>query len=150
MNCCGTDRERRGGGMVEGGIVATLSRRIKDGACIFAAWVGTNEPTIGELLVREGFDTAVMEMQHGAVDLAGAMRGISAVALAGKPAMVRIPIGHFSTASRVIDAGAAAVIAPVINNADDARQFASFMKFPPMGQRSWGPRAVLTYTGYEM
>jgi 4-hydroxy-2-oxoheptanedioate aldolase len=135
--------------MIEGGIVATLSRRIKDGECIFAAWVGINEPMIAEQLVREGYDTAVMEMQHGAVDLAGALRGIGAVALAGKPAIVRIPIGDFPTASRVIDAGAAAVIAPMINNVADARQFASFMKFPPLGQRSWGPRAALTHTGYE-
>jgi 4-hydroxy-2-oxoheptanedioate aldolase len=135
--------------MVEGGIVATLARRIRNGECLFTAWVGINEPVIAEQLARDGYDTAVMEMQHGSVDLTGALKGIAAVALAGKPAIVRIPIGDFSTASRVIDAGAAAVIAPMINNAADARQFAAFMKFPPLGQRSWGPRAALTHTGYE-
>src|ERR1700722_7549488 len=107
--------------MVEGGIVATLARRIRNGECLFAAWVGMNEPMIAEQLAREGYDTAVMEMQHGSVDVTGALRGVAAVALAGKPAMVRIPIGDFATASRVIDAGAAAVIAPMINNAADAR-----------------------------
>jgi 4-hydroxy-2-oxoheptanedioate aldolase len=91
-----------------------------------------------------------MEMQHGAVDVTGALRGIAAVALAEKPAIVRIPIGDFPTASRVIDVGAAGVIAPMINNADEARRFADFMKFPPLGQRSWGPRAVLPLTGYGM
>jgi 4-hydroxy-2-oxoheptanedioate aldolase len=135
--------------MVEGGIVATLAQRIGNGECLFAAWVGINEPMIAEQLAREGYDTAVMEMQHGSVDVTGALRGIAAVALAGKPAIVRIPIGDFATASRVIDAGAAAVIAPMINDAADARRFASFMKFPPLGQRSWGPRAVLSLTGYD-
>jgi 4-hydroxy-2-oxoheptanedioate aldolase len=140
---------RKGSEMTEGGVVAVLSRRIAAGECVFAAWVGINEPMIAEQLARDGFDTAVMEMQHGSVDVTGALRGISAVALAGKPAIVRIPIGDFATASRVIDAGAAAVIAPMINNAADARQFAAFIKFPPLGQRSWGPRAALALTGYE-
>ena len=87
-------------------------------------------------------------MQHGAIDITGAMRGVAAVALAGKPAIVRIPVGDFATASRVIDAGAAAVIAPMINSGADARRFADFMKYPPVGQRSWGPRAALPLSGY--
>jgi 4-hydroxy-2-oxoheptanedioate aldolase len=135
--------------MSEGGIVATLAERIRRGECVFSAWVGLNEPMIAEQLAREGFDAVVMEMQHGAVDVTGALRGVAAVAGAGKPAIVRIPIGDFPTASRVIDAGAAAVIAPMINSASEAREFASFMKFPPIGQRSWGPRAVLALTGYD-
>ena len=134
--------------MTEGGLVATLARRIRAGESLFSAWVGVNDPAIPEHLVREGYDTAVLDMQHGAIDLAGAMRGIAAVALAGKPAIVRIPVGEFSTASRVVDAGAAAVIAPMINSLADARQFASFMKYPPVGQRSWGPRAALIHSGY--
>jgi 4-hydroxy-2-oxoheptanedioate aldolase len=136
--------------MTEGGIVATLATRIRSGECVFAGWVGINEPMIAEQLAREGYDTVVMEMQHGAVDVNGALRGVAAVAGAGKPAIVRIPIGDYPTASRVIDVGASAVIAPMINSANQAREFASFMKFPPIGERSWGPRAVLALTGYDM
>jgi 4-hydroxy-2-oxoheptanedioate aldolase len=134
--------------MSEGGVVGALARQIGAGECALSAWVGVNEPAVAELLAREGYDTVTLDMQHGAIDLTGAMRGIGAVALAGKPAIVRIPVGEFSTASRVIDAGAAAVIAPMINNVADARRFADFMKFPPMGQRSWGPRAALALSGY--
>jgi 4-hydroxy-2-oxoheptanedioate aldolase len=135
--------------MIEGGIIATLARRIKDGDCLFAAWVGINDPAVPELLARDGYDTIVLDMQHGAIDLTGALRGTGSVALAGKPAIERIPVGDFATASRVIDAGAAAVIAPMINNGADARRFANFMKYPPIGQRSWGPRAALIHSGYE-
>lgn len=134
--------------MSEGGIVGALARQIRAGECALSAWVGINEPAVAEQLARDGYDTVTLDMQHGAIDLAGAMRGIGAVALAGKPAIVRIPVGEFQTASRVIDAGAAAVIAPMINSGADARRFADFMKFPPVGQRSWGPRAALTHSGY--
>ena len=39
------------------------------------------------------------------------------------------------------------MIAPMINSVEDARRFADFMKFPPLGRRSWGPRAALALTG---
>jgi 4-hydroxy-2-oxoheptanedioate aldolase len=139
-----TDKESR----MSEGVVGALAQRIGKGECVLSAWVGINEPVIAEQLAREGYDTVTLDMQHGAIDLAGAMRGVGAVALAGKPAIVRIPVGDFATASRVIDAGAAAVIAPMINSGADARRFVDFMKFPPIGQRSWGPRAALTLSGF--
>lgn len=134
--------------MTDGGIIGALARQIGAGQCAFCAWIGINDPAVSEQLAREGYDAVMLDMQHGAIDLTGAMRGIGAAALAGKPAIVRIPVGEFATASRVIDAGAAAVIAPMINSGADARRFADFMKYPPVGQRSWGPRAALVHSGY--
>ncbi len=61
--------------------------------------------------------------------------------------MVRVGVGDFAAASRVADAGAAAVIAPMVNSVADARAFADFMKFPPLGRRSWGPRACQPLSG---
>jgi 4-hydroxy-2-oxoheptanedioate aldolase len=138
---------RRENIMSEGGIIGALARQIGAGQCALSAWVGINDPAVAEQLARDGYDTVTLDMQHGAIDVAGAMRGIGAVALAGKPAIVRIPVGDFATASRMIDAGAAAIIAPMINSGADARRFADFVKYPPLGQRSWGPRAALTHSG---
>ena len=47
-------------------------------------------------------------------------------------------------ASRLLDAGASGIVAPMINTADDARRFGAFMKYPPLGERSWGPQAALS------
>jgi 4-hydroxy-2-oxoheptanedioate aldolase len=38
----------------------------------------------------------------------------------------------------------------MINSAADARAFASFMKFPPVGERSWGPTIVVAMNGQSM
>lgn len=127
--------------------ITHLSLRLAAGDNVLMAWCGIPEPAIAEALVRAGFDAALLDMQHGSFDIAGAIKGISAVALAGKPALVRIPVGDFATASRLLDAGAAAIVAPMINSADDARLLASFTKFPPAGSRSWGPARALTLTG---
>jgi 4-hydroxy-2-oxoheptanedioate aldolase len=75
------------------------------------------------------------------------MRGVAAITLAGKPALVRIPVGRFEMASRALDFGASAVIAPMVNSVADAKAFAGSMKFPPQGERSWGPSRVLALHG---
>ena len=130
--------------------VTALAARVAAGEFTTLAWCSMADPAVPEHLVREGFDSAMLDMQHGASDMVSAMAGISAVTLAGKPCVVRIPVGHFSTASRLLDMGAAGVIAPMINSLADAKAFAGFMKLPPMGERSWGPSRALALTGMDM
>lgn len=127
--------------------IARLSQRLSAGDRLIAAWSSHADPTLAEIMVREGFDTAVLDMQHGAHTLASAQLGIAAVALAGAPAIVRIPVGAFATASRLCDMGAAAIIAPMINAVAEAEAFASFVKFPPVGARSWGPHRAVALSG---
>src|SRR5574337_247612 len=140
-------REMRDG-MTEA-VVGKLAAALTSSSPLMCAWVGMNEAAVAETLAREAFDAVVLDMQHGALDFAGASRSILSVALAGKPAIVRIPVGDFAVASRVLDAGAAGVLAPMINDRDDARRLVSFTKFPPVGERSWGPRAALPLSGLE-
>jgi 4-hydroxy-2-oxoheptanedioate aldolase len=64
---------------------------------------------------------------------------IAQVRLAGAAPIVRIPVGDFASASRALDFGAEGIIAPMINTPADARAYVSFAKFPPIGERSWGP-----------
>ncbi len=94
-----------------------------------------------------GFGCVVLDMQHGPIDFLAASRAIPLVAAAGKPCMPRIPVGEFGTASRLLDAGASGIIAPMINSVENARAFAASCKFPPVGGRSWGPAAALGLIG---
>ena len=127
--------------------VTALADRLQAGSTTFTAWCGMPDPAVAALLAREEFDAVTLDMQHGAIDLAATMRAIPLVAGAGKPAIVRIPVGEFATASRLLDAGASAVIAPMINTVEDARRFGAFMKYPPVGERSWGPHAAVALSG---
>jgi 4-hydroxy-2-oxoheptanedioate aldolase len=49
--------------------------------------------------------------------------------------------------SRALDFGAEGIIAPMINTAADARAFAAAAKFPPVGERSWGPHRATMLAG---
>ncbi len=127
--------------------IAPLSDRLRAGETVLSAWIATPAAAVIETLLASGFDTAVFDMQHGGFDETLAAVGIGAAALLGKPAIVRIPVMAFPSASRLLDAGAAAIIAPMIDTAADARRFAAFCKYPPDGGRSWGPGRATTLTG---
>lgn len=127
--------------------IAALSARIAQESGLLTAWVGMADPMVAGQLALEDFDAITIDMQHGANDIASVRQGIAQVTLGGKPTIVRIPVGQFAVASRVLDLGAAGVIAPMINSKADAKAFAAFMKFPPVGERSWGPTVAVGLTG---
>ena len=125
----------------------SLAERLRADETLFTAWSAIPDPLVAEFLARTAFDTVTLDMQHGCHSTESVMRGVAAVTLAGKPAIVRIPVGRFEMASRALDFGACMVIAPMVNSVADAKAFASFMKFPPLGERSWGPTRVIALHG---
>lgn len=127
--------------------IESLSKKIGGGSGLLTAWVGMPDPMVAAELAHEDFDAITLDMQHGANDIHSVQLGTAYVTLAGKPTIVRIPVGQFAMASRVLDFGVAGVIAPMINSKHDAETFARFMKFPPIGERSWGPTIALSRTG---
>ncbi len=96
-------------------------------------------PIVAETIAREGFSAVVLDAQHGLWDIASIITGIGAVSHAEAAPVVRIPLNDLAFVSRALDLGAEAIIAPMINDADDARRFAAAGKYPPAGERSWGP-----------
>jgi 4-hydroxy-2-oxoheptanedioate aldolase len=125
----------------------TLARRLRAGETVFSGWCSLPYPLVAETIGREGFPAVTIEGQHGLWDVGGMLTGIAAVRQGGAAPVVRIPVGDFALVSRVLDFGAEGVIAPMINAAADARAFAASAKYPPVGERSWGPHRVTTLAG---
>ena len=117
----------------------SLRSRLEAGEGLCSAWSGVPDALTVEIVAAQGFDAVTLDMQHGGHNEDSVLRGLAPVLSAGKPALVRIPVGRFDMASRALDFGAEAVIAPMVNSVDDARAFAASMKYPPLGERSWGP-----------
>jgi 4-hydroxy-2-oxoheptanedioate aldolase len=125
----------------------TLARKLRNGDTMFGGWCTLPYPMVTELVGQDGFPAVVLDQQHASWDTASLVAAIAAAHQAGTAPIVRIPIGDFAMASRVLDFGAAGIIAPMINNAADARALAAAAKFPPVGERSWGPQRALTFSG---
>src|SRR5687767_9101878 len=125
----------------------SLARRLRAGETVYTGWCPLGAPIVAETLAREGFSVVTLDQQHGLWDTAATVIGIAAVRAGGAAPVVRIPLGAFDVASRVLDMGAEGVVAPMINTVADARAFVNAMKFPPLGERSWGPQRAMTLAG---
>ena len=126
----------------------SLARRLKAGETVYTGWCALASPILVETLARDGFPAVTIDMQHGLWDLAGAVTGIGAIHAGGAAPIVRVPYGDFATVSRVLDIGAEGVIAPMINTVEDAKKFVAVAKFPPLGERSWGPNRAMMLGGF--
>ncbi|WP_269930127.1 HpcH/HpaI aldolase family protein [Aminobacter sp. HY435] len=117
----------------------SLAQRLHANETIITAWSGVPDALTVEILAGQGFDAVTLDMQHGGHNEDSVLRSLSTVMRAGKHALVRVPVGRFDMSSRALDFGAEAVIAPMVNSVEDAQRFAASMKYPPLGERSWGP-----------
>jgi 4-hydroxy-2-oxoheptanedioate aldolase len=125
----------------------SLARRLRAGETVFTGWCAMASPLVTEALAREGFSAVTIDQQHGLWDTAATVNAIAAIHAAGAAPIVRVPLAQFPTASRVLDLGAEGVIAPLINTPADARAFVAAAKYPPLGERSWGPHRAMTLGG---
>jgi 4-hydroxy-2-oxoheptanedioate aldolase len=114
---------------------------------VLSAWCGITDCRYLERICEHNFDAVVLDMQHGFFDETTVQAGIATVIARGKTPIVRIPLGRWDCASRVMDFGALGVIAPMVNTVDDARMFASVTRFVPVGERSFGPRHAASLYG---
>ncbi len=125
----------------------SLKARLEADETLCTAWSGVPDALTVEIVARQGFDAVTLDMQHGGHNEDSVLRSITPIQSVGKPALVRIPVGRFDMASRALDFGAEAVIAPMVNSVADAKAFAAAMKYPPLGERSWGPTYALPRYG---
>ena len=126
----------------------TLARRLQAGETVYTGWCGLPYPLVAEIIGREGFPAVTLDGQHGLWDTAAIVAAVAAVRQGGAAPVVRVPVGDFASISRALDFGAEGIIAPMINTVADARALAAFAKFPPLGERSWGPHRAMMLGGF--
>jgi 4-hydroxy-2-oxoheptanedioate aldolase len=115
-----------------------LAKRLRAGETAFSGWCMMGSPIVAEMIAREGFAAVVLDAQHGLWDTTTLIAGVGAVHHAGAAAMVRVPLNDFGLVSRALDFGAEAIIAPMINTRM-TRGICRRAKYPPLGERSFGP-----------
>lgn len=125
----------------------SVKTTISENGHMFSGWSNLADPVAVSTLAETGFDAVVLDMQHGAHDEASILHAIDRLKARNKAAIVRIPVGRFDTASKALDFGADGIIAPMINSREEARQLVDFVKYPPLGGRSFGPLQPKTQFG---
>ncbi|WP_374526710.1 HpcH/HpaI aldolase/citrate lyase family protein [Novosphingobium sp.] len=125
----------------------SLKSRWKNGDVTLGAWCNIPSSLSAEILAKGGFDWVLVDMQHGCMDYSVAVEMIRAIDLAGIAPLVRVPWNEPGIVGRMLDAGAMGIVAPMIQNADEARRLVEACLYPPLGRRSLGPIRVMARDG---
>lgn len=105
-------------------------------------WCSIASPFSAEIMAAQGFDSITVDMQHGALDYSALLPMLQAMRASGATLLARVPWLEPGIIMKALDAGAYGIICPMVNTAEEAARFVSYMRYPPLGQRSFGPTRV--------
>ena len=115
---------------------------------LFCAWLTINSPLLIDAIGDAGWDCILIDQQHGLGGHDAMVSCLTAAKAVGMPALVRVAANDPGLIGRALDAGAQGIVCPLINSAEDAERFVAAVKYPPRGNRSWGPyRAQFNLSG---
>jgi 2-keto-3-deoxy-L-rhamnonate aldolase RhmA len=115
----------------------TLRSQAADGVLI-GTFIGYNSPSVVEAVGGAGFGFLCLDAEHTPLTVGDIENLIRAADLAGSPTIVRVPETG-SYISRVLDAGAAGILVPRIESAEDAQDAVGRARYAPDGYRGLGP-----------
>ncbi len=96
---------------------------------------------LAEFAAKIGYETVWIEMEHGPADFEHVEAMCMAIEVGGGIPAVRVPDGQRHHVLRAIEVGARLVIVPMVNTAQQAREFVEYGKFPPVGARGFNLRS---------
>jgi len=115
-----------------------VKQKLRDGLPTFGTWLSLGDLYATRVLARLGFDWLTLDMEHSAIDWSQATTIFAAIADAGCVPLARVPEGNHHYIKRVLDAGAAGIVAPMIDTVEHAKAVIAAAKYPPQGNRSVG------------
>ena len=109
------------------------------GRAAVGGWLMLPDAVTAEIMASQGYDIITIDLQHGLVDYQKALAMLQA--MNGSPSIpfARVPWLDPVLVMKLLDAGFLGIICPMINNQDEARRLASYVRYPPDGERSYGP-----------
>ncbi|MBY8861149.1 hypothetical protein K7711_32060 [Nocardia sp. CA2R105] len=101
-------------------------------------WIKLNTPASVEIMAYAGFDFVVVDLEHTTLNLETAQTMIALATASGLTPLVRVPDQSPSTIQRILDGGAAGILVPHVDSAEQAEAVARACRFPPHGTRGSG------------
>lgn len=92
-----------------------------------------------QVLAAAGFDWLFLDMEHGPIGIEAAHAMITATSGTRAAPVVRVPWNVHWLVKPVLDAGAMGIIFPMIRSVADAEEAVRSVRYPPTGQRGFGP-----------
>ena len=94
-----------------------------------------------------GWDFLWIDGQHGEMDYRACMAAVRAAASVGVESLLRVPGHEAGVLGMYADMSPSGILVPMVNTPEDARRVVDRLRFPPLGNRSYGGRRVIDLDG---
>lgn len=110
--------------------------RLRAGEVLVGPMVTLSSPEVAELLAEAGFDWLFFDSEHTPMEPPQIQAMLQAAGTT--PCLVRVPSSEPTRIAKALDAGAAGIIVPQVNSAEQARQVVAAARYAPVGSRGRG------------
>ena len=121
----------------------------KSGGAAVNGWLAIPNSFSAETMAHQGWDSLTIDLQHGMVDYQAMVPMLQAISTTSTVPVVRVPWLEPGILMKALDAGAYAVICPMVNTREDAQKLVAYTHYAPRGTRSFGPIRALLYSGAD-
>lgn len=111
--------------------------RLHGGETLLGTMLTLANPSVAEILAGRGFDWLFIDGEHGPLGTAEILAILQA-ADRDTACVVRVPAGDEVSIKRVLDLGAAGIIVPQVNTAEQAAAIVRYARYAPEGGRGVG------------
>ena len=111
--------------------------RLRAGELLVGPMVTLGSPEVAEILAAAGFDWLFLDAEHAPFDALGLQRVLQGAGTE-MPCLIRLAASDEVPVKKALDIGAAGIIAPMINSAEEAEQIVRWAKYAPEGSRGVG------------
>ncbi len=113
----------------------SIRGRVLGGELVTGTWLNLGSNISAEIAARAGFDWVLIDLEHGSGNEADLVGQLQAVDTTETVSIVRIAWNETPRFKRTLDMGPGGVMIPYVNTAEEARQAAASMRYPPQGVR---------------
>lgn len=120
-------------------------RLLRDGSVVIGGWVVSEDPTTTELMADVGFDFVVVDTEHAPQTATGLQAHMMALKDTQATGVVRVLWNDFVRVKQALDVGAEGIVFPWVNSVEQAQAAVASTRYPPRGNRGWGPRRAIRF-----
>ena len=126
-----------------------LREKLNSGKTAIGSHISLADSTVTEIMGEVGFDYLWIDTEHTSMSLEDLRNHLVAARATGVSPIVRVPEVSQVQAKPILEMGPEGIIFPQVNSYEQALEAVAACRYPPKGNRGWGPRRAMHF-GVDM